>query len=304
MKILVIGSGAIGAFYGAKLAQAGAQVSTICRSDYEAVKKHGFHITSHLDQESFIFKPTNVLKHNENYEEEADFLLVATKVLPDINLEQLIKPYLSKNTSIILLQNGIHIEKTIQNSFPDHHIISGLAFICVSKTKPATINHQDYGRLVIGNYPNGILPKTQKLVDLFNTTNIECQISDNITAQRWKKLIWNAPFNPLSVIQNQNTKEILDNPQTKTLVHKIMQEVLTLAKADDCELDPGLIEKNISMTQVMKPYKTSMLLDYEAKRPLEIEAILGNAIKFAKKKSIEVPNLSNIYSQLSATNRR
>lgn len=302
MKILVIGSGAIGAFYGAKLAQAGAQVSTICRSDYEEVKKHGFHITSHLDQESFTFKPKYVLKHNENYEEEADFLLVATKVLPDINLKQLIKPYLSKNTSIILLQNGIHIEKTIQKSFPNHNIISGLAFICVSKTKSGTVNHQDYGRLVIGDYPQGLLPKTQKLVDLFNQTNIQCQISDNIKAERWKKLIWNAPFNPLSVIKNQNTQEILDNPQTKTLVQNIMQEVLTLAKADDCELDPKLIEKNISMTQVMKPYKTSMLLDSEARRPLEIEAILGNAIRFAQEKSIEVPNISNIYSQLQKFN--
>lgn len=302
MKILVIGAGAIGAFYGSKLAQGGAKLSTLCRSDYEEVKANGFTITSHLDPQDFIFKPSQVLKTGETWQEEADFIIVATKVLPHINVAQLITPYLSKNTAIVLLQNGIHIEKPVQDSFPNHLIISALAFICVSKIKAGTIHHQDYGRLVIGDYPQGISKKTQHLGQIFNATNIQCHLSDNIQSERWKKLIWNAPFNPLSVIKNQNTQELLNNPQTKALIENMMQEVLILAKADDCALDPSLIDKNIAMTQVMKPYKTSMLLDYEAKRPLEIAAILGNAIDFAKEKKIDVPHLTEVYHQLSQVN--
>ena len=122
-------------------------------------------------------------------------------------------------------------------------------------------------------------------------------VTDEILLERWKKLVWNGAFNPLSVVlRGKNTAEILNSDLALNLVKNIMNEICNLAKIDNCELPADVIEKNIVATKKMKPYKTSMLLDFEAGRQMEVEAILGNAIKFAQSKSITTPYLSTIYA--------
>ncbi|MBM5782207.1 MAG: 2-dehydropantoate 2-reductase [Pelagibacterales bacterium] len=298
-KILIVGAGAIGAFYGSKLSQSGAEVSVICRSDYDYVKNHGFTIKSHWEQPEYKFLPNQVLRDFQSYKDDADFIIIATKVLDPNLTTDLLKTNLRKKSAIVLLQNGIHIEKKVADSFPENEIISALAFICVSRVKPGYIHHQDYGRLVIGNYPNSISTKTELLANLWQKSQVPCETSNSILKQRWKKLVWNAAFNPISVLSgSKNTEEILKNSATEDLVRNVMHEVCTLAKADDCKLEEEIVEKNIADTKEMKPYKTSMLLDFEAKREMEIEAILGNAIRFAKQKNISIPHLSSLYGLL------
>lgn len=304
-KILIIGAGAIGGFYGAKLAEAGAEVSIICRSDYEFIKENGFTIKSHWHAKEFNFKPHRVLRNTAEYNDKADFILVTTKVLPEISTIDLIKPTLHKESSIVLLQNGIHIEKPITTAFPNNHLISILAFIGVSRVAIGKIHHQDYGRLVIGDFPgNSLLEVSQKtkiFIDLLKKSGVPCDIRPEIQKERWRKLVWNAAFNPISVLAGGiDTRKILDNKNVKILAENVMQEVAILAKADGYELPEDIIASNIKLTEEMKPYKTSMLLDFEAKRPMEVEAILGNAIRFAKEKSITTPYLSTIYALLSA----
>ncbi|MBU6338689.1 MAG: 2-dehydropantoate 2-reductase [Rickettsiales bacterium] len=299
-KILIIGAGAIGGFYGAKLADAGAEVSIICRSDYEFIKENGFTIKSHWHEKEFNFKPHKVLRSVAEYEDKADFILVTTKVLPESSAIDLIKPVLYQNSSIVLLQNGIHIEKPVAAAFPNNHLISILAFIAVSRVGTGKIYHQDYGRLIIGDFPNGISKKTEIFIELLEKSGVPCETSSEIQKERWRKLVWNAAFNPISVIAGGiDTRKILDNENVKNLAKNVMQEVAILAKADGHELPQDIVANNIRLTEEMKPYKTSMLLDFEAKRPMEVEAILGNAVKFSKEKSIASPYLSTLYALLS-----
>jgi 2-dehydropantoate 2-reductase len=296
-KFLIIGAGAIGSFYGGKLAQAGAEVSTISRSDFDVVKKNGIEVKSCLGD--FHFSPQKVLRDVGDYDEKPDFILVATKVLPEISVPDLIRPALAPYTSIILLQNGIHIENEIAKSFPQHHLISALAFVCVSKIAAGKIHHQDYGRLIVGDFPRGISAKSLELVELWRKSGLPVESSENIQTERWKKLVWNAAFNPISVLfGGLDTKEILENEEAKNLVENVMREVCILAEIDGCKLPENIVEKNIEMTQKMMPYKTSMLLDFEAKRRMEVEAILGNAVRFAKIKNIAVPHLAKVYALL------
>ncbi len=296
-KILVIGTGAVGGLYAAKLAQAGAEVTVLCRSDYDLVKKSGIFIKSHWG--NFHFTPKKVLHDLSQYQDQADFILVATKVLPEISVIDLVSPVLSVNSSVVLLQNGIHIEKPIVKNFPQHHLISVIAFVCAAKNAPAIIYHQDYGRLIIGDFPNGVSAKTFELIELLKKSGVPVEASKNIQLERWKKLVWNSAFNPISVIAGGvDTKAILENFDLQKLAKNVMQEVCLLAKVDGFELPENIIEKTIDLTEKMRPYKTSMLLDFEAKRPMEIEAILGNAISFAKEKSVAVPFLSRLYEDL------
>lgn len=300
-KVLVVGTGAIGSFYGGKLHQAGAEVSTLCRSDYDKVKNEGIHITSVLGD--FNFMPHEVVKNIEDYSSTPDYLLITTKVLPGIDIKKLIKSRVGKETAIVLIQNGINIEEPIKEAFPENELISGLAFICVSRTCPGQIFHQDYGRLTIGNYPQGLTDKTRHLQRLFIDSGLECVGDDNITKSRWIKLVWNAPFNPISVIGGGiDTKTILENEESLKLVSDVMKEVVSIAHESGYELPQSLIQKNIEDTFKMKPYKTSMLLDYENKRPLEVEVILGNTVRIARKLRICVPKLESLYALLLLIN--
>lgn len=297
-KILVIGAGAVGIFYSSKLSLSGSQIILWCRSNAELIREKGIQIKS--CNGDFDFYPYKIIHKLDELTDEIDFVLIATKVLPDIDIIDLINRVIHKNTKIILIQNGIHIEKNIIKNFYQNEIISALAFVCVSRELANIINHQDYGKLVIGNCNGNSMESCKYLAKLWQDSGIEIEVSENIFLDRWKKLVWNGAFNPLLVVLGgKSTNQILANELACDLVKNIMNEICLLAEADKCKLPDDVIEKNIVATQKMKPYKTSMLLDYEAGRPMEIEAILGNAIKFAKSKSISTPYLSSIYAIIS-----
>ncbi|MFC1669095.1 ketopantoate reductase family protein [Spirochaetota bacterium] len=300
-KILIVGTGAIGSYYGGKLAASGAHVSTLCRSDYDIVKSNGISIKS-VDGD-FNFIPKEVISQASDYSSKPDYVIVATKVLPGLNVAGIIEDAIYPETTIVLLQNGIDIEKPVANAFPENEIISALAFICANRIEYGMIHHMDYGRIVIGKYPLGTSSKIELLSRLLNKIGIDCQVDKNIITARWGKLIWNAPFNPISVLAGGvNTKEIVENKETLNIAINVMKEVQKLARSSGHEITDEFIQKNIDDTMTMKPYKTSMLLDFENKRPLEVEAILGNTVYIAKKFKISIPYIKSLYGLLSLLN--
>jgi len=301
MKVLVAGAGAVGLFYGGKLSEAGAKVSILSRNSYD---KSNIKIKSVLG--NYNFKPANIFQNAKEFKAaglEADLILVAYKVLPEIDVYKQIKDAVTAQTTILLLQNGINIESPVAKAFPNNNLISGLAFTCITRPETNLVSHTDYGHLTIGNYPCGIDNFSKKLAKMFKTVKIKTNLSDNIEQDRWKKLIWNAPFNPISVLAGgKNTTQLLASTETKTLIKAVMKEVLTIAWALDYELSNELIEQNIQLTNKMKPYKPSMCLDMENNRPLEVEAILGNTLKLAKKNGISTPHLTTLYALLQQIN--
>ena len=297
-EILVIGGGAIGGFYGGKLAQGGAKVSMVCRSNYEAVKAQGVRISSPWGDFSFL--PEKVIRKAQDFEGFPDYILVTLKSSPCLNHSRMIRNVVGDKTAIILLQNGIDIECPYVEDFPNNEIISGLAFVCVSSTKAGFVEHQDFGRLTFGKYPIGPrTPKIKALADIFNRVGVPCSISEDIILERWKKLLWNASFNPVSVLGGgQTTQAIMDCPDAANLVEEVMIEVSKVAQTTGNEITPGVIHRHLEDTRAMRPYKTSMLLDYEAGKTLEIDAILGNVIKIAKNSRVEIPCIKTMFTLL------
>lgn len=297
--VLIVGAGAIGSYYGGRLQQAGARVSVVCRSDYDVVRSNGLRIES--TDGDFHFAPDAVVHSVEEAPGAVDYLIVTTKVLPEIDVAALIRPAVSPNTTLVLLQNGINIEVPVQEAYPEHLLISALAFICVSRTAPGHVIHQDFGRLVLGRYPAGDAPEVDALAGLFQTANINCTVDSDVVRARYAKLLWNAPFNPISVLGGQlSTREMLTSPPCRELVQAVMNEVIALSCAAGHPLDPALIEKNMTDTERMTPYKTSMLLDFENGRPLEVDAILGNALALAEKLGVATPRMKTLHALLAA----
>ncbi len=293
-KILVVGTGAIGAFYGSQLAKAGAEVAVVCRSDYATVKKSGFLIES-AAHGSYHFMPQQVLQDARDYQEAADYVLLTTKILPDVDRAALLRPAVTPQTAIVFIQNGVDIEQEMLDAFPDNEVISGLAFICCNRIGPGLIAHLAYGRLALGNLPGSVSPKTLKLCRLFRESGIDCKATEAIVTERWLKCVWNAPFNPLSVLSGGlSTAAILHTDEP--FVRHIMQDVCRIADALGHSLPVDAVAQHIEKTSRMPPYKTSMLLDFEQGRPLETEAILGNAIRAAQRVKVPCPYLESVYA--------
>ena len=293
VKILIVGAGAIGSFYGSLLARAGQQVSMVVRSDYDVVKAHGIHVESTLG--SWDFKPHHLLKTATDYPEQADFVVLCTKVTDEIDRVELIRGAINPETVIVLIQNGIGIEKVIAQAFPDNLLISGLAFICATRIKPGHVQHTAYGRLAVGDYPNGIADQSAGFAAMFDESGIQCITTDNVVTARWQKTVWNAPFNPISVLSNGlDTQSVLRTQES--YVRAIMSEVAEIAKAVGHPLREDIVDQNIDNTRKMPPYKTSMLIDYEHGRIMETEAILGNAVRAGQSAGVETPYLSSLYA--------
>ena len=220
---------------------------------------------------------------------------MCTKVTEGIDRVELIRGAVSKNTTIVFIQNGVDIEPELQNAFPDNELVSGLAFVCCNRLAPADIHHLAYGKLTLGNLPNGISEQTHFCQQLFLEAGIECAVSENVITSRWQKCVWNAPFNPLSVLSGGlPTLAILQTQEG--LVRRIMQEVCDIAAGCGHPLPSDIIETNIQSTYVMPPYKTSMLLDFEHRKPMETEAILGNTVRSAQRVGVACPTLETIHS--------
>ena len=292
-KILIVGAGAIGGFYGGLLAKAGANVSVVCRSDYAIVKSQGFQIDS-CSLGRWRFQPRQVLRHASDYQDETDYLILCSKVTEHIDRVAMMRDAVRKNTVIVFIQNGVEIEAELQAAFPNNELISGLAFVCCNRLAAGEISHLAYGKLTLGNVPSGVSDQTLHLQQLFQQAGIECEASKDIIASRWQKCVWNAPFNPLSVLSGGlATLAILQDQEN--LVRRIMQEVCDIAASCGHPLPNDVIEANIQNTLVMPPYKTSMLLDFERQHTMETEAILGNAVRAAERENIACPTLRTVY---------
>lgn len=302
-RVLVVGTGAVGGFYGGRLALAGAGVATLCRSDYEEVKGRGIMVDSVWG--NFLFKPEQVLRRASEYNPPPEFILVALKALPSVDTVEIIRDAVGPDTAIILMQNGIEIDEPVAAAFPSNEIISAVAFIAVSRTGPGRILHADYGRLVLGRFPSGMSARVEQLAALFRAGAVPCEITGEVVTARWRKLAWNAPFNPISVLGGGvDTRTMVDMKESADLARATMEEALRIAAAAGYPLPPDVIALNFEGTRAMKPIKTSMLADFEAGRPMEIEAIVGNALRVARRHGVQTPHLETLYALLKLMERR
>lgn len=292
-SILILGAGAIGSFYGAILKKAGCQVSTVLRSEYDAVKANGIQISSPLGDLSY--RPDQVYRDGDKPDTTPDYLILCVKVLPGVDRTELVRPWMGANTRLVLIENGLDIERELADAYPDNPVISCLAFIAASRTAPGVVEHKAYGKLVMGRYPEGIDDHCRELSQLFIDGGINIDLTEQVVGERWRKCLWNTPFNPLSVIANgADTVTILDTEGGEALIRNMMREVIAVAKADGYPIDEKLIDQNIDGTRKMPAYKNSMALDYLNGRPIERDAVLGNVVAIAERHGVPVPHLNTV----------
>ncbi len=334
-SFLILGVGGIGSIYSLliKLGSPKSPLTFIARSNYEQIAKNGIQIESakfgkHHLSPTHIYRTTlEASRSGSSYDPGSalsdsgyDYILCCTKVLPTENasLGNMLQHVMMSHTTIVLLQNGLGIERPLAEAFPHNTLISAAAYIGVWQDAPGFITHSNLERLDIGTYLSPTWPlrepanvasvayqdtdsmiarKKQDRANLVRFVEIlehgggVCTIVASIQQARWQKLVWNASFNPTCTIFGMHTIQILSNPPATSLVLAAMSEIIDAAEACGFKLPASVVEMNMEATRKLGAYRPSMMLDHLAGRDMEVDVILGSAIVEAEKAGVQVPTL-------------
>ena len=229
---------------------------------------------------------------------QCDVVLVCLKSINNSKLRDLLPPLLGPQTLVVLIQNGIGVEQDVQQMFPDVQLAAGLAFICSAKTEPGRVNHQCYGQINLGNYSCRDEALLQQVVDEFNAAGVKAGLVEYHEA-RWKKAVWNMPFNGMTVALKTQTNLLLQNPATRQLIYEQMMEVIGAAQHLGVKnIDESFAQKMLEMTDAMTPYSPSMRLDYDFHRRMEIHYLYTRPIEIAREAGFDMPKLAMLEAEL------
>jgi 2-dehydropantoate 2-reductase len=213
-------------------------------------------------------------------------------------LRELLPPLLQPATLVVLIQNGIGVEQDVAQMFPGLRLAAGLAFICSAKTEPGRIDHQCYGQINLGNYSCDDPALVEQVVADFNAAGVKAGLVEYQEA-RWKKAVWNMPFNGMTVALNTQTNLLLQHEATRQLIREQMLEVIGAAQHLGVKnIDASFAEKMIKMTDEMTPYSPSMKLDFDFHRPMEIHYLYTRPLQIAREAGFRMPKLEMLEAEL------
>jgi 2-dehydropantoate 2-reductase len=292
--IAIVGTGAIGGYYGGRLAQHGEEVHFLFRSGLEAVRRRGLVVKS--ADGDFTLPPDRLHVHARAAEmPKADLVVVTLKSTANDQYEALIGPLVKESTVILTLQNGLGNEERLAELFGAERVMGGLAFICVNRQADGSIRHLDHGQIKLGEFSGPPRGRTGEIAKMFSASGVPCQVLEDLRYGRWEKLVWNVPFNGLGAVLDKSTDQLLASPDGLRLVKRLMEEVIQIAAGQGLHMPPELPDRKIADTHSMGAYRTSMQIDRQENRPMEIDSILGRPLAAAAAYGIASPYLQMLY---------
>jgi 2-dehydropantoate 2-reductase len=302
--IAVVGTGAVGGYYGGRLAQAGEEVRFLMRSDYAAVTERGLEVRS-CDGD-FHLPADRVKAFRESKEMGvADLVIVALKTTCENWYEDLIGPLMGERTVILSIQNGLGTDEQLAQLFGAERVIGGLAFVCINRIGAGVINHTSHGLVRIGDFGGGRSARTEQIARLFVRSGITCEVLESLKKGRWEKLIWNIPFNGLGAVMDFTTDLLIYSGKGRKLIGELMMEVMAAGRADGVTFDlpdEEIILRQIRATEGMGAYRSSMQIDRQEGRFMEVEAILGEPLRRGEAKGVAMPRLASLYEMARVVN--
>jgi 2-dehydropantoate 2-reductase len=234
-----------------------------------------------------------------------DLVLIAVKATSNADLVDLVPPLLHQRTSLLTLQNGLGNEEFLAAHFGAKRILGGLCFICLNRTSRTVVERYDYGHIFIGEYGRAPQSRTQAIAANFNRCGVECRVVEDLPLERWRKLVWNIPFNGLSILAGGiDTAAILADKDLLRSTRALMDEVIAAANKCGYQLEGAAAVEQMRRTETMGAYKPSTLIDFEDGKALEVEAIWGEPLRRAAAAGAPMPRLEILYSLLKSLERR
>lgn len=320
MKIGVVGCGALGGYYGARLSHSGQETHFLLRSDFDAVRQRGVLVRS--PEGDFNARP-KCAKTPEQIG-ICDLVLIGLKTTANDQFARLLPPLVGPDTAVLTLQNGLGNEARLAELFGPEKILGGLCFVCLNRIEPGVILHIAHGTIVMGEYRRWPEPRTHDIASMIRNSGVPCKVTENLERAHWEKLVWNVPFNGLGVAGAAGyeavvngvltpgsglgpcltTDRLLAEARWEQLVRELMLEIIATANALKLGIPESVADKQIARTRNMGAYKASTLLDFERGQPLELESLFFEPLRQARNAGMSAPRLSALCEVLKGLDSR
>lgn len=295
-RVAVVGSGAIGLYYGGRLAAAGEDVRFLLRSDFEPVFRDGLMVESvHGD---FELPKVQAFRTPEEIG-PVDLVIVAWKATANHLLKSVLPPLLHAGTQVLTLQNGLGNCEALAEIVGPERVLGGLCFVCINRISPGLVSHSAGGRVSLGVWlPDGT-GRAAELERRFKAAGIQGVAVENLEKSQWEKLVWNIPFNGLSVAEGGVTTDVLlASQETENEIRALMAEVIAAARALGLDLSDELIDFNIERTRPMGPYRTSSMIDFVEGREVEVGPIWEEPLRRAVDAGVPMPHTADLLRRI------
>jgi 2-dehydropantoate 2-reductase len=316
MKLCIYGAGAVGGLMAAWLARSGHEVSVVARGAHlEAIRRSGLRVRSNGALESFSVRADS----DPARLGPQDYVLVTVKAQSLTDVAQTITPLLGRDTSIVTAMNGVpwwffdrlafgngreRLESLdpggkLARAMPTERLVGCVIHLAASTPEPGLISHNMGRRLIVGEPGGRNTERTARIADALKAAGFEVHATEKIEKEFWVKLLGNVSFNPVSALTMSTADRLIESPPVKDYMVKIMREVLAIGRAVgvDADIDP---EARIDMARALGKFKTSMLQDLEAGKPLEIDGLLAGTLEIARKAGVSAPYTESLFGLVRA----
>jgi 2-dehydropantoate 2-reductase len=298
MRIAIVGSGALGLYYGALLQRAGNDLRFLMRRDLDAVARRGLTVTSptgdfHLERVRGFARTDEM--------GEVDLVVVGLKTFDNGRLLELCRPLMRGGAAVLTLQNGLGNEELLAEAFGADRVLGGVAFLGANRGEPGTVHHLGKGHIRLGEAKGGLTPRARELAALFVAAGVPCEPVADLARARWEKLVWNIPFNGLCALTLRTTDRLLAHAPTRAEVVALMHEVIAGANAqgfaEPLDRDRCVAEM-MEQTVGLGVYKPSTMIDRLEGRQLELGSIFGVPVEKAAARGVDMARVRLLWALL------
>lgn len=287
MKIVVLGAGAMGSIFGGHLAEAGEDVVLldVWREHVEAVNKRGLHVTGVSGDRYIRVKATTNAKDIG----KADLVILAVKTYNTKDALKNSRSIFTPDTILLTIQNGLIDINMLEQLSGTSRVLVGVTGHGATMLGPGEVYHAGRGKTIIGDPHGGVTEEVKHIVEMFNRANLEAEASPDVQGVVWTKLMANVGINPTTALTRLRNGEIIENPETRTIMEMAVREAYEVARALGVKLlvdDP--VAYVIDIAKRTSTNKSSMLQDVERQRPTEIDVINGAVVRFGKQLKVPV----------------
>jgi 2-dehydropantoate 2-reductase len=238
-----------------------------------------------------------------------DLVIIATKATANEALKTILPPLLKPDTAVLTLQNGLGVEEPVADIVGPARVLGAICYIGCMRTAPGVVDCSFPGLMTIGKFGKPAGERTQMIAALWRRAGVKCTAQDNLELQRWHKLVWNVPFNGLSIVSGGITTDvIIADEGLRLMARRLMEEVVEAAAKFGHVISRSFVDLQFERTAKMGGYRPSSLIDFEEGRDMEIEEIWGEPVRRAKQVGATVPRMEMLYwlirQRLEARNAR
>lgn len=294
-RIVVLGAGAVGCFFGGVLARAGKDVLLIARDNHvQAIKKNGLFMECQTFQEHVTIEASSRIEDIA----DADLILCCVKSPDTERAIREIKALIKSDTLILSLQNGVDNAERISQVVPNK-VISAVVYVAAGMGGNGHVKHFGRGELIIGvaNQAESISSELQEICEIFLSANIPCAVSNNIQRELWLKFLVNCSYNGISAIGQITYGEMAQQENTWQLINDLTTEFLLVAHHENIDISEDEAQRvNEQIAKTMAGQRSSTAQDLLRHKPTEIDYLNGLIVRKAKEHGLKVPNHQAIYT--------